>query len=288
MLAGLTLLPKPNLKLSITRPYEVKSYRPCFRVTVSARKSAHFRWTATSSNKRAVISSNTMPAETEKSSGISSWGSNEESMGVLEQEAFVQESTEFQALSISGGGGLEAVLNSMSKWLAAAAFGVFFLWRHDAEAMWVVTGAVVNAVLSVALKRILNQERPFPTPKSDPGMPSSHAQSLFYIVAFGILATVKWLGVTGVSVILGSLLMASGSYFSWLRVSQKLHTVSQVVVGAVVGASFSTLWYWLWNEFVLQAFISSIWVRLVVVLGAIVFCVFFIVYVINHWLNDDD
>ncbi|CAN0919249.1 Lipid phosphate phosphatase epsilon 2, chloroplastic [Linum grandiflorum] len=285
MIAGLTLLPKSTLKLSFTRPYHLNSYRPTTsRLRLSARKSSDLGGGAA---KRAVISSNIMPKEIENSSAINSWGSNEEkSIGVLDQEAFIKESTEFQALSISSSG-LEATLNSMSKWLASAAFGVFFLWRHDAEAMWVVTGAVLNAILSVALKRILNQERPFPTPKSDPGMPSSHAQSLFYIVAFGVLATVEWLGVNGVSVILSSLLLASGSYFSWLRVSQKLHTVSQVVVGAIVGASFSSLWYWLWNEFVLQAFISSIWVRLAVVLGALVFCVSFVVYIINHWLNDD-
>lgn len=74
---------------------------------------------------------------------------------------------------------------------------------------------------------------------------------------------------------------------SYLRVSQKLHTVSQVVVGAVVGSMFSILWYWLWNAFVLDAFVSSLWVRIIVVLVSAVFCLGFLLHVVHHWLKDE-
>lgn len=74
---------------------------------------------------------------------------------------------------------------------------------------------------------------------------------------------------------------------SYLRVSQKLHTVSQVVVGAVVGSMFSILWYWLWNAFVLDAFVSSLWVRIIVVLVSAVFCLGFLLHVVRHWLKDE-
>ncbi|KAF8101432.1 hypothetical protein N665_0205s0026 [Sinapis alba] len=40
---------------------------------------------------------------------------------------------------------------------------------------------------------------------------------------------------------------------TWLRVSQRLHTTSQVVVGSV----YFTLWYITWSSLVLQAFASS-------------------------------
>lgn len=49
-------------------------------------------------------------------------------------------------------------------------------------------GSVINSALAMVLKRILNQERPVPTLKSDPGMPSSHAQSIFFIDGFIILS----------------------------------------------------------------------------------------------------
>lgn len=62
-----------------------------------------------------------------------------------------------------------------------ALFCMVTLLRHDAKALWIVLGANLNVGLSITLKRILNQERPS-TSKSDPGMPSSHAQSIFFIV----------------------------------------------------------------------------------------------------------
>ncbi|KAL5740863.1 hypothetical protein ACOSQ2_030043 [Xanthoceras sorbifolium] len=48
-------------------------------------------------------------------------------------------------------------------------------------------------MLSIALKRILKQERPVPTSRSDPGMPSSHVQSVFFIFSFAIISIVEWL-----------------------------------------------------------------------------------------------
>lgn len=75
---------------------------------------------------------------------------------------------------------------------------------------------------------------------------------------------------------------------SWLRVSQQLHTASQVVVGAVLGYAFSVLWFYSWKVFVLKAFISYLWVRIIVVLGAIGFAVGFIRHVYLTWLRDEN
>jgi len=67
-------------------------------------------------------------------------------------------------------------------------FGVFIIWRHDAEALWFAAGSILNAMFSISLKHILHQKRPS-TLKSDPGMPSSHAQSIFFTVIFIILSS---------------------------------------------------------------------------------------------------
>ena len=75
---------------------------------------------------------------------------------------------------------------------------------------------------------------------------------------------------------------------SWLRVSQLFHTVSQVVVGAVLGTIFSILWYLSWDAIVLKAFMSSFWVQAIVVLGAAGFCLGFLVHVVRYWLRDED
>ena len=71
-----------------------------------------------------------------------------------------------------------------SKWVISVVFGVIILWRHDGEALWAFMGSILNAGLSTVLKRILNQERPVSTSRSDPGMPSSHAQSIFHTFTF--------------------------------------------------------------------------------------------------------
>ncbi|CAL0331880.1 unnamed protein product [Lupinus luteus] len=203
-----------------------------------------------------------------------------ESIQVFEQEAYIDGSTQFRSKFFTQ---LESKFNRLSKWVVIALFSVFVLWRHDAEALWFATGSVLNALLSVLLKHILNQERPT-TSKSDPGMPSSHAQSIFFTASFVILSSVEWTGLNLFTIAAGGLVVASGSYFSYLRVSQQLHTMSQVVVGAAIGSIFSSLWYRLWNAFVLDAFISCIWVRVVMLLlGSAGIYLGFFSFAIPYW-----
>ncbi|XP_019088560.1 PREDICTED: lipid phosphate phosphatase epsilon 2, chloroplastic isoform X3 [Camelina sativa] len=174
-----------------------------------------------------------------------------------------------------------------SKWIVAGLFGSVLLLRHDGAALWAVVGSVSNSALSVALKRLLNQERPVATLRSDPGMPSSHAQSISFISVFTVLSVMEWLGTNVLSLFLSGLVLALGSYFTWLRVSQKLHTTSQVVVGAIVGSVYSTLWYVTWNSFVFEAFTSSFSVQVPVFLVAAASALGFAVYVLLNWFKDD-
>lgn len=155
------------------------------------------------------------------------------------------------------------------------------------EALWTTSGGVVNACLSTALKGILNHERPVSTLRSDPGMPSSHAQSIFYTVAFCIISMIKYFGINGITAATSALIFAMGSYFSWLRVSQRLHTLNQVAVGAVLGFCFSIFWFWLWDAIVMKAFIAHFWVRIVAFVGAAGLCVGFLLYVIRNWVIEE-
>lgn len=74
---------------------------------------------------------------------------------------------------------------------------------------------------------------------------------------------------------------------SWLRVSQKLHTMNQILVGAVVGSIFSVLWYLSWDAVVLEAFNSSLWVKVIFLLACAGFGLGFLTYVIQYWLKDE-
>lgn len=71
---------------------------------------------------------------------------------------------------------------------------------------------------------------------------------------------------------------------SWLRVSQRFHTLNQVAVGAVLGFCFSIFWFWLWDALLIKAFIAHFWVRVV---GAAGSCVGFLLYVVWKWAHDN-
>ncbi|KAG0476637.1 hypothetical protein HPP92_013011 [Vanilla planifolia] len=185
-----------------------------------------------------------------------------------------------------GSKGFEPTLNRLSKWFVAALFGIVLIWKHDEEAMWAAMGSVVNAWLSKTLKKFLNQDRPSAL-RSDPGMPSSHAQSIFYVSVFVTLSLTYSFGVNAFTVGVDVITLILGSYLSSLRVSQQLHTVNQVIVGAAVGSASSIAWFWMWHLLVQQAFNSSIWVRILVFFSSVSFCLGFLIYVVGNWLEDE-
>lgn len=181
----------------------------------------------------------------------------------------------------------DSFLNRVSKWLVAFLFGLVIVWKHDAEVSWAVMGAVINSGLSVTLKRVLNHQRPVSGLRSDPGMPSSHAQSIFYAAVLGIISLLQWKGINFITVSIAVFTLGFGSYLTWLRVSQRLHTVSQVVVGGILGSACAITWVWLWHSFVHRAFISFAWARIIVLLGSASFCVAFLSHVVRHWLKQE-
>ncbi|XP_055806720.1 lipid phosphate phosphatase epsilon 2, chloroplastic-like [Solanum dulcamara] len=207
-------------------------------------------------------------------------GDEDVSLVGLQQEALIHGSMNFSS------SGIQATLNNLSMWLVAVVFGIVFLWRHDIEILWATSGGVLNVYLSTLLKNILNHERPVPTLRLDPGMPSRHAQSIFYTVAFCIISMVKYFGFNGITAITSALFFAMGSYFSWLRISQRFHTLNQVAVGAVLGFCFSIFWFLLWDAIVMKAFIAHFWVQIVAVVGAAGSCVGFLLHVIRNWVHD--
>ncbi|KAI3824306.1 hypothetical protein L1987_05761 [Smallanthus sonchifolius] len=173
-------------------------------------------------------------------------------------------------------GGLHALVNNLSRWIIGITYNGLILLRHDAFTFWAATGCLLNFILSLTLKRFLKQERPVCGLRSDPGMPSTHAQSIFYTTVFIILSLIKWQGLNGATAILSALVATLGSYFSWLRVLQRYHTTSQMVVGAVVGFIFSVLWFWAWEEIVYKTYYSSFWLQILLVVGVACFSLGFV------------
>nr|GEW35046.1 lipid phosphate phosphatase epsilon 2, chloroplastic [Tanacetum cinerariifolium] len=182
-------------------------------------------------------------------------------------------------------GGLHSVFNRASKWVVAVTLSGLIFLRHDGLALWGATGSVLNYMLVIALKHILKQERPISDVNLGHGMPSSHAQNIFYTIFFVIMSVIEWQGLNSVTAVLSLLAAALGSYFSWLRVLLRYHTVSQVVVGAILGSLFSVVWFRSWETIVEKAFYSNISVRIFVVIGAACCCLELISSVLKQALG---
>jgi len=137
------------------------------------------------------------------------------------------------------------VVGKNTKWIVSLTAAGVLLYRRDALAVSAILGALSNAVLGKVLKRILRQKRPTGAPLADPGMPSSHAMSLFFLSSYlcaAILAwTPTWLPAHRAAV-MGSLLAFATSSAAW-RVRAGLHTPAQIVAGALLGGSNGVIWF---------------------------------------------
>lgn len=132
--------------------------------------------------------------------------------------------------------------------------------------MRAVTGSIAAAFNNKLLKRLINQSRPEAARKADPGMPSSHAQSLAFLSTYCVIG--KGHSARGVrtrrrtshrpraglqyaiperpqAVAAGAAVAALGSFLAWLRVRLGFHTADQVLVGCLVGVTSASLWHWL-------------------------------------------
>ena len=107
--------------------------------------------------------------------------------------------------------------------------------------IYYIAGGIVNAFFSKILKNIFKQNRPLTgLYKNSYGMPSSHAQALFYFATVASLACFKYLDQTyalysSLSIFLYTILASS-----W-RTSIGLHTLNQTLVGAICGTGVGYL-----------------------------------------------
>ena len=129
--------------------------------------------------------------------------------------------------------------------------GAVLLWRRDAVTFLCISGAILNALLSKLLKQLINQARPAGARLADPGMPSSHAQSLGYFATYLSLVAVTAERVPLVPSRAPAALVKAAAVCALLgvgggaaahRVRTGLHTWPQITVGWLVGATSATLW----------------------------------------------
>jgi membrane-associated phospholipid phosphatase len=95
--------------------------------------------------------------------------------------------------------------------------------------------AILNSGLNQVLKLWIKEERPMRHITEGYGMPSAHAQSSFFSIAFLYLVnrSPKWL-------IIGCFIGALTLYQRW---KYRMHSMEQLAVGSVVGIGFAMLGY---------------------------------------------
>ena len=169
-------------------------------------------------------------------------------------------------------------MNDHCRWMVSASVFTVCAYSYSPSAATVVvplfvTSAIGSALVGKILKRILKEERPAGAEDRDPGMPSSHAVSLWSL-AIGALTGIhaldgfssirRWCGMMisrstmssssscsyfpthippsslgddyWLAVSLSTMVVVGlASYWSYLRVRQGNHTPAQVLVGAAVG-----------------------------------------------------
>jgi membrane-associated phospholipid phosphatase len=139
-------------------------------------------------------------------------------------------------------------------------YSLYLLWGKDNLIAYYLIGSVINIILNLILKGLLQQPRPSEDPKQFAlalkhgkrfifkngipydifGMPSGHAQSCFFSTVFVFLSMKKY------NLLFIYLLISLITIYQ--RVKYNYHTVWQVLIGAFIGMLFGYCMYFLLQQ----------------------------------------
>lgn len=155
-------------------------------------------------------------------------------------------------------------VNNSTKWVVSSIVLAVLLTSPGIQVAWCVVGSILSTVLCKVLKKVINEARPISARKADPGMPSSHANSLSFLGTYAALALARSSLPNNKYLALGVLV---GAYaLALLRISQGYHTGAQVAAGLTLGAATAAAWWTLGLGHVLAAvqqtpvLANSLWV----------------------------
>jgi len=150
-------------------------------------------------------------------------------------------------------------------------FVTLILFRRDLHTITFFIGLLFNEFVNYVLKHIIKQPRPITRENmyNENGMPSSHSQFLwFFSVYMFLFIWVRLQHITNSKSVWFSKLMVSLGCFAaalivtFSRVYLLYHSVSQVIVGSLIGALLGLLWFLLTNYILTPWFqtVASWWV----------------------------
>lgn len=144
-------------------------------------------------------------------------------------------------------------VNESTKWAVSGIVFVVLLAAHNEWAAWAVVGAVLSSFLCKVLKHVINEQRPASARKKDPGMPSSHSNSLNFLSVYAALSLSYHSAGNAAAVALAVFTVVTGLFLTWLRVALGYHTWPQLVVGGLLGASTAASWFSLGTSYTIEA-----------------------------------
>lgn len=142
---------------------------------------------------------------------------------------------------------------SLAPVFAIVAYVSVLMARREFITFAALCGQLGNTALNVVLKHYINEPRPATTTLSGPGMPSNHAQFIFFTASFWALhilnkrvvtiANLPFLSSNSIRRLLVLLLLLFSSGVGFSRVYLGYHFPEQVYIGAAIGATTGSLWY---------------------------------------------
>ncbi|CAM9804895.1 unnamed protein product, partial [Heterosigma akashiwo] len=123
-------------------------------------------------------------------------------------------------------------------------YATLLVFNRDLQIFVMSFGQMLNVVLNEILKQVINQPRPGVVDRHDSGMPSNHAQFLFFFAAYFSLSMRN--RISGPSVA-ADIFVTAGVHVlailtAYSRVYLSYHTVPQVLVGSAVGSIMGIFW----------------------------------------------
>eukprot|EP01113_Clastostelium_recurvatum_P015303 TRINITY_DN1849_c0_g1_i9.p1 TRINITY_DN1849_c0_g1~~TRINITY_DN1849_c0_g1_i9.p1 ORF type:complete len:229 (+),score=48.38 TRINITY_DN1849_c0_g1_i9:171-857(+) len=133
-------------------------------------------------------------------------------------------------------------------------FVTLVLFRRDLRTGSFFGGQLVNEAINYVLKKTLKEARPaiIAGVKTDYGLPSSHAQFMFFFAVFLSLALLKgkikfeWQALQSIVPVF---LLTLAGLVTASRVYLQYHTTKQVLLGCAVGTGLGVAWFWITEAF---------------------------------------
>ncbi|CDH53440.1 predicted protein [Lichtheimia corymbifera JMRC:FSU:9682] len=143
-----------------------------------------------------------------------------------------------------------------AQWLVISMSMVAVIVFGSLHLIYFFTGSILCAITAKILKHLIRQPRPRVSTqhenissKTSYGMPSSHSQVMAFFATYCHCAVSY---VTPLTIALASILYIFTAMVLWSRVRLGHHTLAQVSVGTLVGASMATMWHQLWQQHIMS------------------------------------